>query len=181
RPVGLRNPGVFDAAARLARDGIYVTASVSSARVVPLEPPAPPWAARVRSFALGAFAQWLPPVSAALLGGVVLGARTALPADVQDAFRTAGVFHILAVSGFNVALLAGTVWTVARAMGGGRRAAAASGIVAVLGFAAVVGPEPSVIRATIMGVLVLVAILLDREASVTNSLALSGLAILAVR
>ena len=181
RPVGLRNPGVFDAVARLAREGIHVTASASATRVVPLEPPAPPWPARVRAFALAAYAQWLPPVSAGLLGGLVLGARTALPPDVQDAFRNAGVFHILAVSGFNVALLAGAVWTLARAVGGGRRTAAATGIVAVLSFAAIVGPEPSVIRATIMGALVLAAVLLAREASVTNSLALSAIAILAVR
>jgi len=100
---------------------------------------------------------------------------------VQDAFRRAGIFHVLAVSGFNVALLAGAVWTLTRAAGGGRRTAAAGGIVAVLGFAAVVGPEPSVIRATIMAVLVLAAVLLDREASVTNSLALAALAILALR
>src|SRR5207237_198093 len=83
---------------------------------------------------------------AGLLSGLVLGSRTALPADVQDAFRSAGVFHVLAVSGFNVALLAAAVWTVTRAAGGGRRAAAAAGIIAVLGFAAVVGPEPSVVR-----------------------------------
>jgi competence protein ComEC len=181
RPIGFRDPGVFDAAERLTREGIHVTGSASSTRVVPLEPPAPPWPARVRRFALAAFAERLPPVSAGLLGGLVLGSRTALPTDVQDAFRRAGVFHVLAVSGFNVALLAGAVWTLARAAGGGRRAAAASGIVAVLGFAAVVGPEPSVIRATIMAVLVLAAVLLDREASVTNSLALAALAILAAR
>jgi competence protein ComEC len=181
RPVGFRDPGVFDAAARLAREGIHVTGSASATRVVPLEPPAPPWPARVRRFALAAFAERLPPASAGLLGGLVLGNRTALPADVQDAFRRAGVFHVLAVSGFNVALLAGAVWTLARAAGGGRRAAATGAIVAVLGFAAVVGPEPSVIRATIMAVLVLAAVLLDREASVTNSLALAALAILAAR
>ncbi len=154
RPVGFRDPGVFDVAARLAREGIHVTGSASATRVVPLEPPAPPWPARVRRFALAAFAERLPPASAGLLGGLVLGNRTALPADVQDAFRRAGVFHVLAVSGFNVALLAGAVWTLARAAGSGRRTAATGAIVAVLGFAAVVGPEPSVIRATIMAVLV---------------------------
>lgn len=181
RPVGFRDPGVFDATERLAREGVYVTGNASSTRVVPLEPPAPPWPARVRRFAMAAFAEGLPAVSAALLGGLVLGSRTTLPADVQDAFRSAGVFHVLAVSGFNVALLAGAVWTLARAAGGGRRAAAASGILAVLAFAVVVGPEPSVVRATIMAVLVLAAVLLEREASVTNSLALAALAILAVR
>src|SRR6266566_3630974 len=158
RPVGFRDPGVFDVAARLAREGIHVTGSASATRVVPLEPPAPPWPARVRRFALAAFAERLPPASAGLLGGLVLGNRTALPADVQDAFRRAGVFHVLAVSGFNVALLAGAVWTLARAAGSGRRTAATGAIVAVLGFAAVVGPEPSVIRATLMAVLVLVAV-----------------------
>src|SRR6266566_1970210 len=181
RPVGFRDPGVFDVAARLAREGIHVTGSASATRVVPLEPPAPPWPARVRRFALAAFAERLPPASAGLLGGLVLGNRTALPADVQDAFRRAGVFHVLAVSGFNVALLAGAVWTLARAAGSGRRTAATGAIVAVLGFAAVVGPEPSVIRATLMAVLVLAAVLLEREASVTNSLALAALAILAAR
>jgi competence protein ComEC len=181
RPVGFRDPGVFDAAARLAREDIHVTGSASSTRVVPLEPPSPPWPAVVRRFALAAFAERLPPASAGLLGGLVLGSRTALPPDVQQAFRAAGVFHVLAVSGFNVALLAGAVWTLARAAGGGRRAAAASGIVAVLGFAAVVGAEPSVVRATVMAVLVLAAVLLDREASVTNSLALAALVILAAR
>src|SRR5437899_12577996 len=51
----------------------------------------------------------------------------------------------------------------------------------VIGFSLVVGPEPSVLRAVVMAVLVLVATLLDRDASVTNSLALAALAILAVR
>ncbi len=181
RPLGFRDPGVFDAAARLAREGIHVTGSASATRVTPLSPPDPPWPARVRAFARTAYADHLPPVSAGLLGGLVLGNRTALPADVQEAFRRAGVFHVLAVSGFNVAILAGAVWALARAAGGDRRAAAGAAIVAVLGFAAVVGPEPSVLRATLMAVLVLAAVLLDREASVTNSLALAALLILAAR
>lgn len=181
RPVGFRNPGGFDSAARLAREGIHVTASASAVRVVPLEPPAPPWPARVRRAALDAIAERLPPVSAALLGGLLLGERTELPPDVHVAFRRAGVYHVLAVSGFNVALLAGAVWSLLRAAGGSRRAAALTAVLAVLGFAAIVGPEPSVVRATIMAVLVLAAVVLEREASVTNSLALASLVILAVR
>src|SRR5207237_414997 len=60
----------------------------------------------------------------------------------------------------------------------------ASAVVAiglVSGFAAVVGPEPSVLRAVIMAVLVLAALLLEREAAVANSLALAALLILALR
>jgi regulator of sirC expression with transglutaminase-like and TPR domain len=55
---------------------------------------------------MAAMRQALPPASAALLGGLLLGERTDLPAEIRDAFRTAGVYHVLAVSGFNVALLA---------------------------------------------------------------------------
>jgi len=181
RPLAFRNPGGFDAAARLAREGIHVTGSGNAARLVPLDTPAAPWPARVRAAALDAMTQRLPPVSAALLGGLLLGERTELPAEVHEAFRRAGVYHVLAVSGFNVALLAGAVWTVLRAAGGTRRTAAVAAMLAVLAFAAVVGPEPSVLRATIMALLVLAAMVLEREASVTNSLALAALVILAAR
>jgi competence protein ComEC len=180
-PLGFRNPGGFDSAARLAREGIHVTGSANAARLVALDTPAAPWAARVRSAALDAMAERLPPVSAALLGGLLLGERTDLPPEVHEAFRRAGVYHVLAVSGFNVALLAGAVWALLRAVGGGRRAAAVAAMLAVLAFAAVVGPEPSVLRATLMAVLVLAAVVLEREASVTNSLALAALVILAAR
>jgi competence protein ComEC len=54
-------------------------------------------------------------------------------------------------------------------------------IAVVVGFAFVVGGQPSVVRATIMAVLVLVALLLDREASVLNSLALAVMIVLALR
>jgi competence protein ComEC len=181
RPLGFRNPGGGNAVARLARDGIHVTASAGAARVAPLEPAAPPWPARIRRAALAAMAERLPPVSAALLGGLLLGERTELPPDVDAAFRRAGVYHVLAVSGFNVALLAGGVWGLLRGAGGSRRTAALAAMLAVVGFAAVVGPEPSVVRATIMAVLVLAAVVLERETSVGNSLALAALVILAVR
>src|SRR2546425_23037 len=112
---------------------------------------------------------------------LVLGQRTALPPELDEGFRLAGVYHVLAVSGFNVALLAAAVLVLCRLARVGRRASAVAAIVIVVGFAAVVGPEPSVLRAVIMAVLVLAALLLEREASVTNSLALAALAILAIR
>src|SRR4030095_486518 len=113
--------------------------------------------------------------------GLLLGDRTELPRDVDDAFRRAGVYHVLAVSGFNVGILAASVWALCRLLRLPHRASAVTAIIVVIGFALVVGPEPSVLRAVVMAVLVLVASLLDRDASVTNSLALAALVILAVR
>jgi competence protein ComEC len=54
-------------------------------------------------------------------------------------------------------------------------------MIVVAGFAAVVGPQPSVLRAAIMATLVLGALLVERDASVLNSLALAALVILALR
>jgi competence protein ComEC len=181
RPTGFRNPGGFDGAARLARDGIHLVGTADGSRLSAFEAPAPPWSARVRQGAVEAIAARLPPVSAALLAGLLLGERADLPPDVQTAFRQAGVYHVLAVSGFNVALLAGAVWVTLRTAGGSPRLAALTACVVVIAFAVVVGPQASVVRAALMAVLVLAAVVLEREASVVNSLALAALVILAAR
>jgi competence protein ComEC len=178
---GFQNPGVFDYGAWLRRRGIHVVGSVSADRLVVLDAPAPPWNVQTRRWAIGTIARALPPASAALLAGLLLGDRSALPADIDARFRRAGVYHVLAVSGFNVALVAGAVFAAAAVAGLGRRSAAAAAAGAVVGFALVVGPEPSVVRAVVMALLVLGALLVDREASVLNSLALAGLVILVAR
>ena len=180
RPVGFRNPGTFDHAERLARQGIAVVGTARADRIVAPDA-APPWSARVRRFAVATMREALPPTSAALLAGLLLGERTGLPPEVDAAFRRAGVYHVLAVSGFNVALVASTAWAILTLARAPRRLTALAAIAVVLGFAAVVGSQPSVLRATIMAVLVLGALLVEREAAVLNSLALAALAILALR
>ena len=178
---GFRNPGGFDYGEFLRREGMPVVASARVDRLIALDDPGPRWNVRVRRAAREAIARTLPPTSAALLSGLLLGDRADLPPEVDDGFRRAGVYHVLAVSGFNVALIAGAVFSVLTLARCGRRVAAVAAIAAVLGFAFVVGPEPSVLRAVVMGVLVLGAVLLERDASVLNGLALAALLILAVR
>jgi competence protein ComEC len=181
RPVGFRNPGTFDYAERLRRHGITVVGTVRAERITTLDTREPAWPVRVRRHAIGAIAERLPAVSAALLAGLLLGERTGLPPDIDAAFRRAGVYHILAVSGFNVALVASTVWALLTLARAPRRVAALGALVVVVGFAAVVGPQPSVLRATLMAVLVLLALVLERDAAVLNSLALAAVAILALQ
>ena len=181
QPRGFRNPGTFDYAERLRRLGIGAVGSARGERIVALDEREPPWPARFRRRAVTAMRDALPPVSAALLAGLLLGERTDLPPDVDTAFRRAGVYHVLAVSGFNVALVASTVWALLALARAPRRVAALGALAVVVAFAAVVGAQPSVLRATLMAVLVLLALLLEREASVLNSLAVAALAILAVR
>ena len=180
-PVGFRNPGGFDYVARLARDGVHVTGSARADQVTALEPPQPPWHERVRRTAITTIEQTLPPSSAALLTGLLLGERRSLPPEIDEGFRRAGVYHVLAVSGFNVALVASSVFLLARMAGLRRRYAAVGAGVLVLAFGAVVGPQPSVVRAVVMALIVLAAVLLDRDTEVVNSLAAAAVLILALR
>jgi competence protein ComEC len=178
---GYRNPAGFDFAAHLRRSGIRAVGSTRADTVVALDSPDPPWPIRVRRAARAAMEHALPSGSAALLGGLLLGDRTGLPPEIDGAFRGAGVYHVLAVSGFNVALVAGAVWALLTLVRAGPRAAATGAMAAIVAFGLVAGLEPSVLRAVVMGVLVLGSRLLDREASVVNSLALAMLIILIAR
>src|SRR5262249_43490026 len=96
-------------------------------------------------------------------------------------FRRAGVYHLLAVSGFNVALIAGATFALLNLARFPHRSAAAIAIVVVAAFAAVVGPQASVLRAAIMATLVLGAPVIQRESPVLTALALSAIVILALR
>ena len=178
RPVGLRNPGGFDYPAQLRREGILLVGSVRGDRVSPLTPDVPPWPVAVKRWAVETIRARLPETSAALLAGLLLGERTALPRETDEGFRRAGVYHLLAVSGFNVALLASSVFATLALVGVPRRGAALAAAVVLIAFALVVGGQPSVLRATVMGLLLLLSVLLERESQVMNALALAALLLL---
>jgi competence protein ComEC len=179
RPVGFRNPGVFDYPAHLRREGILLVGSGRGDRLIALTDDAPPWPVKARRWAVSTLQAQLPQSSAALLAGLLLGERTTLPPETDEAFRRAGVYHVLAVSGFNVALLASSVFACLALIGVPRRATAAVAAIVLIGFALVVGGQPSVLRATVMGLLVLGGIMIERESQLMNALSLAVLALLA--
>src|SRR5205807_987022 len=72
-PIAFRNPGGFDYRAQLRRDGILVVGSGRGDRITPLSPDVPPWPVRVKRWAVAAIDAELPPGSAALLAGLLLG------------------------------------------------------------------------------------------------------------
>lgn len=180
-PIGYRNPGGFDYPAHLRREGVLLVGHARSDRLTALTPDAPPWRVAVKRWAVSVITARLPETSGALLAGLLMGERSALPRESDEAFRRAGVYHILAVSGFNVALLAGAVFAGLAVCGAPRRAAALTAAGVLTGFALVVGGQPSVVRATLMGLLLLAALLLDRDSQLVNALALAALALLAWR
>jgi competence protein ComEC len=106
-----------------------------------------------------------------LLGGILLGTRK-MPDDLLDQFRTTGTSHIIAVSGFNVTIVASFLDGLLRRFG--RSASFYSSVIAITGFVIITGASASVVRAGIMGSLGLVAQHFGRLYSSVNALLLTS-------
>jgi competence protein ComEC len=116
---------------------------------------------------------------AALLRGLAIGDTGDLDPVTIERFRRAGLSHVLAVSGTNVAIVLGSVAFAARAVP--LRARLALGYIVLCLFVLVVGPEPSVLRAAAMGALGLVALAWGRSAEPLHGLGLALIIVLATR
>ncbi len=115
----------------------------------------------------------------ALVEGVVLGDDSGLSADLRDRFRASGLYHLLAVSGQNVALVAGGTIAVAWLLGLSRLWAEGVALLTIAGYVLAVGPQPSVIRAGIAGGLGSLAWLAARPRDRWYFLVLGALVLLA--
>lgn len=115
-----------------------------------------------------------------LVPGLVLGDVSAMPPDLTAAFRATGLTHLNAVSGSNCAIVLGAVLAAVRRGGLGRHARAVVAGAALVGFVVLVRPSPSVLRAAVMGAVVLVAMALGRRSSPVPVLAAAVLGLLVV-
>jgi competence protein ComEC len=115
----------------------------------------------------------------ALLAGVVLGEDEGLSKDTQETFRVSGLYHLLAVSGQNVALVAGSVLLLAWVLGIPRLLAELGALGAITGYVLAVGAQPSVVRAGVAGALGSLAWLASRERDRWWFLLLGALVLLA--
>ncbi len=104
-----------------------------------------------------------------LLSAMVLGRRVvSLPSDLQEQFLRAGLAHILAASGFHVSLLLGAVLAVTQRFSGLIRFGV--GITVLIFYIGVTGLQPSILRASLMGVAVLLGLLTERKVNSQRSL-----------
>jgi competence protein ComEC len=118
----------------------------------------------------------LPPTPRALLTGFLLGDTRGVPDDVVADYRDSGLSHLLAVSGANVAFTLALVGPLLRRLALGPRTIAA--LLVVLLFATMTRFEPSVLRASAMAVVALVAGFAGRPASGVRALALAVIGLL---
>jgi competence protein ComEC len=115
----------------------------------------------------------LPEPESSLARGILLGQRAAIPDHVTDEMNRAGISHLVAISGQNVAIVAGVLvaslaWCI------GRRPATALAIVLIWIYAVFVGGSPSVLRAACMATVMLGAVLAGRPGSAVGSVVLAA-------
>ncbi|MBI2116528.1 MAG: DNA internalization-related competence protein ComEC/Rec2 [candidate division NC10 bacterium] len=181
RPRRFDNPGAFDYPAYLATQGISLEGwTRDPVEVVRASRGSTILGAvfDMRSLLLRRLDAAMPPPEAGLLKATVLGDRSGLSAEMNQAFLDSGTYHILAISGLNVSLLAGTLFGIFRLLRASPRLAAVASALLVTLYAALAGASASVIRAAVMADTYLLAVILDRRGDVLNSLALSALALL---
>jgi competence protein ComEC len=115
----------------------------------------------------------------AVLLGIVLGQDEGLDPELRERFRASGLYHLLAVSGQNVALVAGGVLLVTWLLGISRLAGELGALAAIGAYVLAVGAQPSVIRAGVAGALASLAWICARERDRWWFLLLGALVLLA--
>lgn len=104
----------------------------------------------------------LPPISSALMMGIVFGGKQGMPTDFVDKLQTTGVMHVVAASGMNVTLLAGFLLSLLTRLTS-RKKAIIFTMVALVWYAFLAGMEPSIVRASVMALFAFSAVLLGRQ------------------
>src|SRR4029450_10227195 len=120
----------------------------------------------------------LPPAEGGPPPRPAIGDTSALTPEVGGDFRAAGLTHLLAVSGANLAILTGAVLAGLRRLRADPRLSAAGAGAGPVGFVVLARPSPSVVRAAVMGAVTLVALGAGRSRSALPALAAAVLVLL---
>lgn len=123
----------------------------------------------------------IPRPEAELVAGILLGDALLLPAALRDAFNATGTAHIMALSGWNIALVAGLCQLLGRRLGWARSPLWLLGSAGVLWlYTLLVGGGPTIVRAALMGTLYLLASATGRRGDALTALVAAALVMTAV-
>lgn len=198
RPItGLNNPGGFDYAAYMWRQGIHSRISLSRKTEVVREGASSlagfafihDWRSRMKTAIHAA----LPPEAASLVTALAIGDARGVSQSLRERFQAAGLAHVLAISGTHLGLVAGVVFMLVRglitvlpysilvrltARITPRQIAGVFSLVAVTGYALLSGGHTPTLRALVMVWLVMLALLARRDAHAPTGLGLAAILIL---
>jgi competence protein ComEC len=180
-----RNPGVSDFNSVLANRGFVGSASASARDVTLLARGRGSFVLNrvvtpVRTYIFGVVNRVLPGDEGSLLVGLLLGGSQGLPKDVQEAFKDAGIVHILAVSGMNVSIVVGVLWVLLSVLGVRGWWRFWAGVAGVGFYVLLVGWSAAPMRAGLMACAVLLSAPTQRRLSPVGSLCVAGIVLLLI-
>ena len=111
-----------------------------------------------------------------LMGGLVLGERSSFSQDFRDKLINTGTVHIVALSGFNVTIVADWIMKIFSFLP--RNLGFGAGILGVILFVVMAGGQSTAIRAGVMAILVLIARATGRTYDVARALVVAGVAMI---
>lgn len=186
-PRNYRNPGAFDYRAWLQGRDITLTASAQDDTVTVLPPlPVPLTLPQriestrqsVHRAIIAKVHELWPPEQAGLLDAMVIGEDAFLDRDERVNFQRSGTYHVLVVSGMNVAILSFVVFALLRRVRASNLLASVLTLILAVSFAYLTAAGASIWRATLMLALYLATRLLFRESSQLNALGTAALGLL---
>jgi competence protein ComEC len=180
RPARYLNAGVADGERALARRGVALVGAAKSGSLVEvvargswLDEAAASLRARVRRV-MATYVAPLDAQSAAVATAILIGDRAAMAADEERRLQEAGTYHVIAISGGNIALLTALLLGLLWGCGVRGPGAALVSMPALVLYAFVVSGGASVVRATAMAAVYLALRVIDQRTSALHAIALTA-------
>lgn len=181
-PQSKRNIGGFDTQKYLAARKVAATMAVSSKSLTIHDGKKAYWfketGYKIRGALLKGLNKYIPGTEASVLAGMIIGYTDEMPQEMEEGFRRAGLSHIMAVSGANIAFIVLPIMWILLRMGLNKRWASMVAFPAMLLYVFATGMEASIVRAAIMAGIMLIGMMLWRKTDIYCSLAASALIIL---
>lgn len=182
-PQGASNPGEFDYQKFLERQGILLTmrlwddSGIEKVATNTVNPIVKLALAAKKKF-IGVTEKTLPPKESAIVEGIIFGVTSKIDDSTNELFRQTGVVHVLSVSGLHVALVLAVVLGIGNVCRLPQKVNIIVSISILFFYALMTGFGPAVLRSVIMGTVLLIGKLLDKDSDWPTTLSLAALLIL---
>ncbi len=169
----------FDYVSYLEKDNIYYQINFAKVEVVFSNQGNPIKAVlyKIKNSFLGKIKNQISEPQSSLLGGLLLGAKDSMGKAWEEKFRSAGVMHIVVLSGYNITIVAESIMRFFSFLP--RAFSFSSGVIGIILFALMTGGSSTVVRASLMAIVLLLARFIRRDYEIKRVLVLAGIIMLA--
>ncbi len=116
----------------------------------------------------------------AIMQALLLGKRSDIPRHIKELFEKTGTIHILAISGLHVGFVAAFFIMLLKPFPVSRKIQLCLGAILLIAYCLMTGARPSVVRATVMTVIVLISLLMERHTNLLNTLSCAAFCLLLI-